>query len=246
MFVIAPGWEQTMREADLDSFERIWELDEDWIEAPNERRQGWSGVVRRNIDSGDGPVPLFIKRQQGQNRRTLTHPFRSRPTYFFEYRFLHRRGEQFPQLVGYACYGERHRDGADQAVLATIGLQDYLDLNTLAAETPRSELQALLAELYRAVLPLHLARLQHGALYAAHIFAHNESRGIKLIDLERVRFRARKRVAARADLKQFINRTDWLDEDLLATLIAPWEKHFPGIRAQLPPTRRNQNESGHA
>ena len=245
MFVIAPGWEQTMRQAGLDSFERVWQLDHDWIEAPNERRRGWSGVVRRNIDSDNGPVPLFIKRQQGQNRRTLTH-LRSRPTYFFEYRFLQSLGKEFPQLVGYTCYGERHRDGVDQAVLATIGLLHYRDLNALAAEASRSELKSVLAELHQAVLPLHLARLQHGALYAAHIFAHNESRAIKLIDLERVRFRARKRAAARADLRQFINRTDWLDEDLLATLIAPWEKHFPGIRAQLPPTRRNQNESGHA
>lgn len=246
MFVIAPGWEQLMRQAGLDSFDRIWQLDRDWIEPPNERRQGWSGVVRRDLATTEGPTTLFIKRQKGQNRRTLKHPVRGRPTYFFEHEFLLRYGARFPQLVGCACYGEVRDGPVDRAVLVTSGLTRFRDLDTVAAEASRAELLEVLKETGRAVLALHLRHFQHGALYACHIFSQNDTRECRLIDLERVRFRARKRAAARADLRQFINRTDWLDEDLLATLIAPWEKHFPGIRAQLPPTRRNENESGHA
>jgi hypothetical protein len=203
-------------------------------------------VVRRDLTTSEGPTTLFIKRQKDQNRRTLKYPIRGRPTYFFEHEFLRRHGARFPQLVGCACYGETRDGPVDRAVLVTFGLTCFRDLNTVAAEASRSELLDALTGIASALLPLHLRHFQHGALYACHVFTREDTGECRLIDLERVRFRARKRAAARADLRQFINRTDWLDEDLLATLIAPWEKHFPGIRAQLPPTRRNQNESGHA
>lgn len=230
---IAPGWEKTLKDAGLDNFADLWELEKNWVEAPNERRGGWSGVVKRRLKTEHGDRVLFIKRQEGQNRKTWRHPLRGRPTYFLEYRFLKRHGENFPQLVDWACYGEQRVPGRDRAVLATIGLTDYRDLNELAASLPRETLKALLTEAARAVLPLHLRRLQHGALYAVHIFVHEHTREVKLIDMERARFRPRRK-AALSDLSQFIRRTAWLDQELLETFLQPWEARFPGISEQLP------------
>lgn len=234
MFVIAPGWEDVLRAAGLDSFDRLWNLDTDWVEAPNERRRGWSGVVRRELATAEGSTTLFIKRQTGQNRRTPRHPFRGRPTYFLEYDFLRRHGARFPQLVGYACYGEVRDDDRDRAVLATLGLSGFRDLDASATCESREQLQAVLTQAARAVVPLHRRHLQHGALYACHIFTHQATRECRLIDLERARFRTRARAAAEADLSQFVRRTPWLDDELLDTFLAPWEEHFPGLRKHLP------------
>jgi hypothetical protein len=241
--VIAPGWGQLLEENGLDTFETLWNLERDWVEQPNERRGGWSGVVRRRLGEGEQSTVLFIKRQEGQNRRTLRHPFRGRPTYYLEYRFLRRHGEQFPQLVSWACYGESRAGPKDRAVLATAGLTNYLDLNEIHQSVPRQALEAILQEVARAVLPLHLKHLQHGALYAVHVFVHADTREVKLIDTERARFRTRRRAAALADLSQFVRRTEWLDAELFRIFLQPWEEQFPGISRQLPQPGQSKKDS---
>lgn len=239
---IAPEWEKTLKDAGLDSFTALWELERDWVEEPNERRGGWSGVIKRRFKTDSGETTLFIKRQEGQNRRTWWRPFRGRPTYFLEYRFLRRHGDEFPQLVGWACYGEQRKAHRDRAVLATTGLTHYSDLNELAATASRETLKSLLPKIAAAILPLHLKRLQHGALYAVHIFVDERNGEVKLIDLERARFRPRRK-AALSDLSQFIRRTPWLDRELLDIFLQPWEQRFPGISGQLPNPEKEKEDA---
>ena len=51
---------------DLASFDALWSIDADWVEAPNYRRQGWSGVVRIELQDGDAPPTIvYLKRQSG-------------------------------------------------------------------------------------------------------------------------------------------------------------------------------------
>lgn len=238
--VISRDWEQPLRQAGLDAFTTLWDQKDDWVETPNQRRGGWSGVIKRTLP---GNIVVFIKRQEGQNRKTILHPLRGKPTYYLEYRFLHRYRKQFPQLVDWACYGQARSGDKDRAILATAGLVCYRDLDEVAASEPRERLKQALRATARAVLPLHLKRLQHGALYSVHIFAHQDSDEIRLIDLERARLRARRRTAALSDLSQFVRRTAWLDQDLFATFIQPWEEHFPGISRQLPQPGPGQEDS---
>lgn len=231
-FDMSTEWAEVLRSAGLDDFHSLWELDRNWVEEPNHRRGGWSGVIRHPLDGNNDRV-LFIKRQEGQNRSTWRHPVRGKPTYFLEYRFLKRFAAQFPQLAEWVCYAERTGGKQpDAAIMATRGLTNHRDLNEVAMRASRSDLLELLEEVAWAVLPLHLKRLQHGALYACHIFVHNETSEVKLIDMERARFRTPGK-AAFADLSQFIRRTPWLDSELSAALLQLWEERFPGISQKL-------------
>ena len=75
---VANDWGLIARTNGLDSFESIWTLDIGWFEEPNERRGGWSGVSRYEIELPDGRREgIFIKRQQNHITRfsCLTHKF---------------------------------------------------------------------------------------------------------------------------------------------------------------------------
>ena len=47
---IADGWGALLRRHDLDTFEALWRLPEQWVEPPNVRRGGWSGVTRMTLE----------------------------------------------------------------------------------------------------------------------------------------------------------------------------------------------------
>ena len=53
----------------LDSFEAIWSLEAPWVEEPNFRRQGWSGVCRLTLDASEKqPVVIYLKRQENKQK----------------------------------------------------------------------------------------------------------------------------------------------------------------------------------
>src|SRR5690606_4943115 len=60
----------------LSQFEQWWQLQGEWVEEPNQRRGGESGVQRLQVDQGQ---LLYAKRQVGHLCRSLSHPF-GRPT----------------------------------------------------------------------------------------------------------------------------------------------------------------------
>ncbi len=49
---IKAEWQNTLKAQNLDSFDSIWDYEKnaniqpDWVEEPNQRRGGWSGVCR--------------------------------------------------------------------------------------------------------------------------------------------------------------------------------------------------------
>lgn len=57
-------------------FDFYWRQQGEWVEEPNQRRGGESGVQR--LDDGNGKL-LYAKRQVGHIYRSLLHPF-GRPT----------------------------------------------------------------------------------------------------------------------------------------------------------------------
>ena len=65
-------------------FDYWWQVSGDWVEPPNERRGGTSGVIWHV--PAQGPI-FYIKRQEGHIFRSLRYPF-GRPTCLREARAL--------------------------------------------------------------------------------------------------------------------------------------------------------------
>ena len=211
----------------LDSFETIWSLDAPWVEEPNFRRQGWSGVCSLTLTGSAGePVAVYLKRQENHAYRSLLSPWRLRPTAFREYKRLkemHAAAVAAPEVL---YYGERQTGKALQAILITrevpqsIAFGDYMQL---ASKRPASEVRQVLQDTATLIGRLHRHRLQHCALYGKHVLISGYRRGKPtsalpeqqlapyLIDVEKTRHRPLRLVIALRDLNQFFRHTPWTD-----------------------------------
>lgn len=175
-----------------------WNLSGDWVETPNLRRSGWSGVLRARHASG----LVYVKRQRNHLCRTWRHPF-GWPTASREYENLRRvlaLGLRAPLPL---FHGSRRERDAVHTVLVTAALEGFAPLCEqrgldLARRT------ALAREAGRVIGTMHAARLQHGCLYDKHIMVrwHGATPEIALLDLEKMRSRATRRAAAAHDLDQ--------------------------------------------
>lgn len=189
----------------ISDFERWWDSEGQWVEPPNQRRDGESGV--QLLQQGD--KLLYCKRQHGHLYRTLRHPL-GKPTVLREiqaYQALSTLGINTPRMV----YGSaRKLKGQWQALLVTEALQGFVSLeqwyNTADCH-PFS--QSILRQLALTLARLHRARWQHGCCYPKHIFVRLQpdaggipQADIALLDLEKCRRRWRVRDASSHDLRQ--------------------------------------------
>ena len=78
-------WQEIFSANKLDSFDAIWNLDTEWFEEPNQRRGGWSGVIKVDLDTPEGKSCVFIKRQENHISKTLLHPIRGILTFEREF-----------------------------------------------------------------------------------------------------------------------------------------------------------------
>ena len=175
-----------------------WNVAGEWVEAPNVRRHGWSGVLR--VRHRDGLV--YVKRQCNHLCRTPAHPF-GWPTASREHlhlRTLRRLGLNAPVPL---FHDVMRRAGAVEAVLVTAALDGFAPLNALPP-LDHVERAALAREVGHVVGRMHRARIQHGCLYDKHIMVRWQSGApeIALLDLEKARTRLTRRAAACHDLDQ--------------------------------------------
>lgn len=184
-----------------------WTADGEWVEPPNERRNGWSGVVQVVTE---GRL-YYVKRQRNHLCRTLRHPF-GWPTTSREWHYLHRLrtlGIGAPVPVFHAT---RKTSQGIEAVLVTEELRGYRDLSLFVGLT--SEARHRLAQAVGSMLGcLHRARLQHSSLYDKHIMIRATENAFvpALIDLEKMRGRLTSRGAAEHDLEQLQRRQKIFD-----------------------------------
>jgi len=188
------------------NFADWWQQQGDWVEEPNERRDGQSGV--QYLHTGDGKT-LYCKRQCGHLSRSLRYPF-GRPTVVREHRALEAyraAGVRVPSLV---FAGSRRQQGVWQGLLVTEELKGFISMDQWYAEDAPSVRgnathQHMLRELAKTLSLAHAAGWQHGCLYSKHVFIRVRSQGVEiaLLDLEKARHRLRKHAAVRHDLKQF-------------------------------------------
>ncbi len=186
-----------LEQCQLHTFEQLWDRPIEWFEAPNERRGGWSGVGRLQLEVGGGkPLCLFVKKQQNHGRLTLRHPVRGEPTFRREYQRLQYLADHEIGAPEVVFYGEKVVENKLCAILVTEELDGYLPLDSLTAswfaenKLTRAHRQQLLKVIAASLRNFHQLGLVHRALYPKHIFVKHAGGPVQvaLIDLEKARF----------------------------------------------------------
>lgn len=199
-------------------FERWWTAPGEWVEEPNQRRDGLSGVVRHK--AGDGL--LYIKRQEGHTFRSLRFPL-GRPTTQREYQALTAL-EQAGVCVPHVRFFGVQQDERWKAVMVTEALAEgFVSLEDFYRETPEpdpAQQQALLKAIAHMLARMHRAGWQHAGLYDKHLFVRFIGQGDAItaeaatLDLERARKRLTQLQAAKHDLRQLKRRiVQWGEAD---------------------------------
>lgn len=173
-------------------FENWWQLSGDWVEPPNQRRGGESGVQRLITPQGE---LAYSKKQKHHIYRSLRYPF-GRPTVLREYDAfiaLDALAIPIPQLL----YCGVKEDG--RALFITKALEGFIDLDqwltTKRSQYPITLIEQLLEKIAQITAIMHLNKYQHGCLYGKHIFVKVTEDGtqpiieVALLDLEKVRRR---------------------------------------------------------
>ena len=166
--------------ADFDGW---WHIPEQWVEEPNRRRNGWSGMIRLRIKD----TTYYVKKQCNHLNRSLQHPT-GWPTVSREYQnivLLNQLGIKTPNPV---FHGIRHSRDGFEAILVTEELVGFRSLDHLNDLTPEQK-TALAGETGRILGIMHRAHLQHSCLYDKHIMARwlGNTPEVALIDLEKLR-----------------------------------------------------------
>lgn len=215
----------TANDLSQQAFQHWWQLHGEWVEAPNQRRGGESGVQR--LKSQD--AIWYAKRQIGHLYRSLLHPW-GRPTVLRERRALlalDALGVAVPQLI--YCGIERDPQQGWRGLLVTAALDGFEDIESWYAKGGRqaygeAQHARLLQEVGATLARMHLGRWQHGCLYAKHVFVRfdGERPQVALLDLEKSRRRLSRVGAAHHDLRQLRRHSPWSAED--------WQQLLHGYR----------------
>ena len=204
-----------------NGFSHFWNQRGEWVEEPNVRRGGESGVQRLITDDGQ---TLYSKRQTGHIYRSWLHPF-GRPTVLRErdaLEGLNRLGVGVPQIV--FCGAER-TENEWHALLVTEALEGFEEFEKWLAAGGREQYgellyEQMLSEIGKTLARMHLGRWQHSCLYIKHIFVRVTGEGdqaraeVALLDLEKGRRRWTAYGAAQHDMKQLrrhssFSAADW-------------------------------------
>ncbi|AWA41169.1 lipopolysaccharide kinase InaA family protein [Pseudomonas sp. 22105] len=208
--------------APQDRFDYYWNQRGEWVEEPNVRRGGESGVQR--VVGRDGQL-LYAKRQTGHIYRSWLHPF-GRPTVLRELDALtgvSRLGVRVPEIV--FCGAQPDPQHKWRALLVTKSLDGFQELEQWVAAGGREQYgeavyERVLKDLAENLARMHKGRWQHSCIYIKHVFVSVTGEGesakveVALIDLEKCRQRLTAHRAAAHDMKQLrrhssFSATDW-------------------------------------
>ncbi|MFC6335821.1 InaA protein [Pseudomonas sp. CCM 7891] len=204
-----------------ERFDYFWRQQGEWVEEPNRRRGGKSGVQR--VIGTNGRL-LYSKRQTGHIYRSWLHPF-GRPTVLRErdaLKGLRLLDVGVPELV--FCGARRDPGHPWKALLVTASLEGFDEIENWYAAGGREQYgeevhERLLQELAGTLVRMHKGRWQHGCLYAKHIFvrvsgeADSATVEVALLDFEKCRQRLTARQAATHDMQQLRRHSSWSGRD---------------------------------
>lgn len=212
-----------------------WATEGEWVEEPNERREGSSGV--QFVAAGQpGDANLYIKRQINHCYRSLRYPL-GRPTVFREEQAIlafNTLGVRTPRLI--FCDAEKHPDHW-RALMVTEELKDFVSLDDWY-ESQAQQQAALKPELLRLIASMlariHRAGWQHSCCYGKHIFVKTDGElEVALLDLEKVRRRWPATSAARHDLSQLSRHRGQMPAEDWQTLLNAYATEFPAMTNKL-------------
>ena len=194
---ISESWREILAHNGLADFEALWALEAGWFETPNERRGGWSGVSRFELQRPlGGTVGVFIKRQKNHRARTILHPVGGVATFEREFqRIVAFQQHGIPSLEP-VFFGVRGAGKNQRAILVTAELAGFVPLDALIAAWGRDGVPPLPARLpvIKAVAALaakmHSCRIRHNCFSPKHVFVRVGTDGqaeARVIDLEKSR-----------------------------------------------------------
>ncbi|VEF12607.1 lipopolysaccharide kinase [Pseudomonas fluorescens] len=207
--------------APQDRFDYYWNQQGEWVEEPNVRRGGESGVQR--VVGREGQL-LYAKRQTGHIYRSWLHPF-GRPTVLRELDALtgvSKLGVRVPEIV--FCGVQPDPQYKWRALLVTKSLDGFDELEKWQAAGGRAHYgeavyERVLKELAENLARMHKGRWQHSCIYIKHVFVRvtgdvdSANVEVALIDLEKCRQRLTAYQAASHDLKQMRRHSSFSDTD---------------------------------
>lgn len=204
-----------------DRFAYFWNTKGDWVEEPNVRRGGESGVQR--VVSENGRL-LYVKRQVGHIYRSWLHPF-GRPTVLRErdaLEGLRQLNVNVPRMV--FCGAERDEKKEWRALLVTASLDGFDEFENWLKAGGRElhgegVYEQMLKELAINLARMHKGRWQHSCIYIKHVFVRVVGEGsnarpeVALLDLEKCRRRLTAYGAAQHDMKQLRRHSSFQPAD---------------------------------
>ncbi|WP_456270085.1 lipopolysaccharide kinase InaA family protein [Kushneria sp. AK178] len=191
-----------MSETLQGDFDFWWQAPGEWVEPPNERKGGLSGVRFIRPDP-QGPS-YYVKIQHGHLFRSLRYPL-GRPTTVREWQGLKRcqmLGVNAPPPVFFKA---RKSGQGWQAVMVTEALHGYQSLQAMlrADEYDTGQRIAIFRALASNLIRLHRSAYKHGHLYPKEVLVRldaDDSASTALVDLEKCQRRPSTRLAAMRDL----------------------------------------------
>ena len=198
-----------------EAFRQWLGLPGEWVEEPNVRRGGESGVKR--LLTTDGKV-LYRKQQIAHTYRSLRHPF-GYPTSMREASVL-RDFTALKVIVPVVVYSDcRKVSGTWHSLLVTQALDGFSSLEDCYARGDHQQWgealhRRIVHEVGRTQARFNRARWQHGCLRMKHLFVRLQDDNVEIatLDLEKTRQRITALYAARHDISQLRRHTDWSDE----------------------------------
>lgn len=196
---IAPQWAALLQHNGLHTVEDFWQLPQEWVEPPNYRRGGWSGVTRWALQTPDDDRRIiYVKRQLNHTHRGLRHPVRGEPTAQREFRGIQRCQKKGIPVLEPVFFASSHNKGGLHTVLVTAELTGYDSLETWmtrwqqTAFPSRTQRLFIVKKIAQAVKQLHRYGFQHGCLHDKHIFMRwdgiHDNIDIAFIDLEMLKW----------------------------------------------------------
>ncbi|MCX4025815.1 inaA protein [Endozoicomonas sp. SM1973] len=237
-FFTNPTWQAIFESNHFYEFEDIWQFPEQWVEPPNQRRNGWSGVSKIELQSpASERHPVFIKKQFNHNTKTIRHPIRGIPTFSREFSNLQiLQQHNIPTAIP-LYYGERHHKDGIQAILITQALEGYCSLEQWYQRYRSQHLaswQPVLKAVARSLKALHDKGYTHNCLYPKHIFVNDvpssSSFTAKLIDLEKAKRNPLRKQRFYKDLARFIRHTRHIAQQDLDYFISQYLSHGKSLK----------------
>lgn len=219
---VSPGWRDSLDDAGLLDIESLSTREFDWVERPNQRLGGWSGVSRLRLSDQQGEsVPVFLKIQVNHCYRTIGNLMRKRLTYEREMDAFKALQDTslLPELILFAKW----RNGRDVgSVVITRALDGYVVIKDLLkgileqSGDPDQEIRRALASIAAAMRTLHATGWAHFALKPKHVFLRPVSGSdysVRFIDFERARRPIREKIFVTEDVSRFLRHCFYLTRE---------------------------------